>query len=336
MIRSLLAPVVLLGACSAFSIAHASNRLVACEALATPFDSLAQLVWDSSVGNPPQTQLCHRTANAAKHFAKGRRDKAVDELHKFINETDKSAPRHIDETYAETLIGEAIRIIDLIDGKNDIQLGQLSGGIFSFGSNIPVQDAEVTVTFVENGQQFTAITDANGLFSIKELPPAGTFIVTAQDWSGASGSGQGTILPAELNASLSVFIDTLGSGSIQGSVSPSDMVLDGDVIVKAMFTDTGREYSTAVGIDGYYQLTGVHTDGTVIIIAFDNSSGATSSYSSVLSNSSPSQTINLQLQIPTTVNPELLNGGFENGIEGWTTEGQVSVVDRNIVFDIEE
>ncbi len=66
-----IAPVLILGACSTFSVAHASNRLAACESLNSPFNPLAELVWDSAVGNPPQTQLCHRAANAAKHYAKG-------------------------------------------------------------------------------------------------------------------------------------------------------------------------------------------------------------------------------------------------------------------------
>lgn len=336
MIRSLIAPVLILGACSAFSAAHASNRLAGCESLNSPFHSLAELVWDSAVGNPPQTQLCHRAANAAKHYAKGHRSKAVDELYKFINETGKSSPKHIDATYAETLIGEATRVISQIDGSTETQAGQVSGGVFEFGSNVPVAQSDIILTFVTDGQEFTTVSDSNGLFSLKGLPPLGVFVITAKDTSGAIGSGQGSILPAELNASVPVFIDFAGAGTIEGTVTPIDLVAEGDAIVNAYFTDSGRQYSTTVGGDGYYRLDGLHTDGTVILIAFDNSTGSTASFSSVLSQNTPSRTVNLQLKMPVTVQPELTNSGFEKGVDGWETQGPAQVVDRNVVFDIAE
>jgi len=336
MIRTLIAPVVIMGACTVVSTAQASNRLAACESLAPPFESLAHLVWDSAVGNPPQTQLCHRTANAARHYTAGRTSKAIDELYKFINETEKSAPRRIDETYAQTLVGEANRIINLIDGSLDNHVGQVTGGVYEYGSNAPVAGAHITLTFVTDGQEFSAVSDSAGLFFIEDLPPLGVFVITAQDVSGAVGSGQGSILPGELNASVPLFLDYAGNGVIEGTVGPVELVADGDAIVNAYFTDTGRHYSTAVGSDGYYRLEGLHTDGTVILIAFDNTTGGTASFSSVLTPHSPSRTIDLQLTTPVTIQPELSNPGFGNGLDDWETQGPVTVVDREVFFDLEE
>jgi hypothetical protein len=162
------------------------------------------------------------------------------------------------------------------------------------------------------------------------------FVVTATDWSGATGSGQGSILPGELNASITVHVEMAGIGTIEGTVTPLELVSDNDAIVNVYFTDTGRQYSTSVGNDGYYRLEGLQLDGTVILIGFDNDTGATGSFSSVLSQNTPSLTVNLPLKAPLTIQPELVNHGFEYGTKDWELEGTVEVVNRSQVFDIEE
>ncbi len=40
----------------------------------------------------------------------------------------------------------------------------------------------------------------------------------------------------------------------------------------------------------------------------------------------------MTIAAPQTVNAEFLNTGFENGLEGWSTEGSVTIVDRNLMF----
>jgi hypothetical protein len=85
-------------------------------------------------------------------------------------------------------------------------------------------------------------------------------------------------------------------------------------------------------VDGNYSLKQLQFDGTVIIIAFDSKTGASASFSSVVSATFPAPTVNLDLQIPPFVNPELLNTGFTDGLNGWYSSGPVQIIDRDLVF----
>lgn len=314
------------------SPAVASEALAACASVQAPFQTLGQMVQDSAVQNPPQVQLCHRTANAFKHYRQTRKDKAIEELKKFIDEVHRSTPRHLGSAYADALIAEANRIIGLLDGTGGPILGQVSGGVFLFGTNTPVASATVTLQFPATGQVLTTVADQSGLFSFKELVPAGVFVISAQDGAGASGSGQGSLLETELTASVLIVIGQPGNGLIQGTVTSASTQPVPDALVTAMFPDTGRRYMAITGSDGQYVLSGVRTDGTVILIAFENSTGASASNSSVLTSGMPSRTVNFTLQQPAVVNIELTNSGFVDGLAGWTSIGPVQVIDRGLVF----
>jgi hypothetical protein len=76
----------------------------------------------------------------------------------------------------------------------------------------------------------------------------------------------------------------------------------------------------------------VHGDGTLILVGFKNDTGASGSTTGVLSSYTSQMTRNLTLKAPETVNAELLNSGFENGLDGWSTEGSVTIIDRDLVF----
>ncbi|MEZ9850576.1 carboxypeptidase-like regulatory domain-containing protein [Vibrio breoganii] len=311
---------------------YASSQVSACESLLDPFATLVQQVLEPTVNNPPQVQLCHRVANAAMHYEKQRTDKSIDELTKFINETQTSTPKFIDETNAGLLIAEAQRIIDLIKDIEDPVLGQVSGGVFTFETKTPVPNALVTLSFLSEEKSYTTYSDANGLFQFDALPPNGTFIVSADDNSGGIGSVQGEVLQAALKTSVSVLLDQVGIGAIQGNITTSDGSSVMDALVTAYFPDTTRQYTVAVEADGTYSLAGMQTDGTIILIAFDNATGASGSVSSVLTSSYSSQTINLQLEVPSVINDEIINTGFSQGTTGWEVKGPVVIVDRDIIF----
>lgn len=311
---------------------NASEALSACANVAAPFQTLAQLVQDPAVQNPPQVQLCHRTANAYKHYQKTRKDKAIEELQKFISEVRRSAPRHLGATYADILVAEANRIIGLLSGSGGPILGEVSGGVFLFGSSTPVANAAVTLQFPGAGQVLTATADGNGLFSFQNIVPAGAFVVSAQNSAGASGTAQGSLLETELTASVLILIDQPGNGLIQGTVTSASAQPVQDVLVTAIFPDTGRRYTAVTGGDGRYLLSGVRTDGTVILIAFKSDTGASASTSNVLTAALPNRTVDFVLQEPAVVNPELTNSGFVDGLTGWNSSGPVQIIDRGLVF----
>lgn len=332
MIRKSLFTCVLLSTVAFMSVAVASEALTACMNVQAPFQTLVQMLDDPAVQNPPQVQLCHRTANAFKHYKQTRKDKATEELKKFINEVSRSTPRHLGGSYADALIAEANRVIALLDGTGGPILGEVSGGVFRFGGSTPVANATVTLQFPGTGQVLTMATDTNGLFSFKDITPAGAFVVNAQDGTGASGSGQGSLLETELTASVLIVIDQPGNGLITGVVTSTGAQPVADALVTAMFPDTRRSYTAITGSDGQYSLGGLRTDGTVILIAFKSDTGASASNSGVLTSGSPSRTVNFTLQQPAVVNPDLVNSGFVDGLAGWSSSGPVQVIDRGLVF----
>jgi len=156
--------------------------------------------------------------------------------------------------------------------------------------------------------------------------------VNAADAAGAIGSAQGSLLPGESEASVLVVVDQPGPGVIQGHVSNQQVQQGGSVLVTAIFPDSKREYTAVAGIDGYYRLDGVRPDGTVIVMAFDNDAGAIASYSTVLTQYYPLANVDLALVTPATINPELKNGNFADGLTGWTYSGPVQLVTRSLVF----
>lgn len=309
--------------------AGTGSGLDACTNLASPFDSLAQMSLDTSVSNPPKVQLCHRVSNAERHFDDENIDKTVTELHKYITEVEQSTPKHIEGSYAQALIAEANRIISMISGDYVIE-GKVSGGVFSFTNSTPIASATVTLSFIGSDQIYATQSDENGFFNFEHLPLTGEFIVNATDTSGAQGSVSGSLLENDSQESVLVAIDQPGSGVIHGSVTGSS---SSDTVITAIFPESKREYHTAVNSDGTYKLDGLHTDGTVIVIAFDNASGASASYSSVLTPYYSTVTVNLTLITPSAVNSEFINTNFANGLDGWTYSGPIQIVDRNLVFD---
>lgn len=316
---------------SAGASASPGNGLGACEGLVIPFDGLAQMTLDTSVANPPQVQLCHRVANAEKQFRMERAEKSIDELRKYISEVEQSTPRHVEGAYAEALIAEAERVISIISGDVVVE-GTISGGVYAFQTNQPVSGALVTVSFSGSEQTYSTTTDGNGFFTLENMPITGAFVVNAADATGAVGSAQGSLLPSESVASVLVTLDHPGSGVIQGHVFNEQAQQTGAVLVTAIFPDSKREYTVIAGVDGYYRFGGVRPDGTVIVIAFDNDSGASASYSTVLTQYYPVATVDLSLVTPGVINSDLTNGNFAHGLTGWTYSGPVQLVERSLVF----
>ncbi len=218
----------------------------------------------------------------------------------------------------------------------DIQaLGTVTGGVFYFSDSVAVSDATVILVFSESGATHATTADADGLFIIDGVEPEGAFVVTAEDGSGAAGTAQGALLEEDLEPSVLVLIDQPGAGLIQGTVQFDDGTPASNALVTASFPETGRTQTTLTDADGNYSLTQLQFDGTAIVIAFDSATGSSASFSSVVAANFPSPTINLILQTPPFVNPELVNNGFTDGpdgLTGWYSSGPVQIVDRDLVF----
>ncbi|HEY5956842.1 MAG TPA: carboxypeptidase-like regulatory domain-containing protein, partial [Polyangiaceae bacterium] len=210
--------------------------------------------------------------------------------------------------------------------------GAITGGVYAFSSKAPVANANVTLEFVATGQVYSASTDPNGLFSFSQLPLAGSFLVRAEDGLGAKGSVDGSLLQGEPSASVLIYIDSEGTGLIQGRITSMDQEPRANVVVKAIFPHTGREYTATSASTGDYSITGVHTDGTFVLIAFENDTGASASFSSAVTPEYPTATVNLVLWQPTVINSELTNPYFTDGLTGWIWSGPVQIVDSDLVF----
>jgi hypothetical protein len=284
---------------------------------------------DDAISNPPQVGLCHRVANAEKNFQKEEINKSISELEKYMAGVDKSIPGFIGNDYGELLIAEAEMVIDIISGNGE-QGGIITGGVFNFNTNEPISGASILLSLSGTEIPFETTSDENGFFVFNDIPLTGTYILYAEDSSGAFGSVQGSILPTENATTSTILIDQPGSGSVQGYIT-SD-ISEPDIYLTAIFPETERSYTTSAALSGDYLLDNLHTDGTVIIIAFDNNTGASASYSSVVTSSSPNIIVNLSLTSTGVVNPELLNGNFADGLTGWSTSGPVQIIDRDSAF----
>lgn len=312
---------------------HASDKgTAACETLPEPFQQLATMTLDPAVENPPKVGLCHRVANAENHYDKQADDKAIQELDKYIASVSKRSGKFIGESYAAALISEAERVISIISGNFEPETMAINGGVFGFNDKAPVGGATVNVSFIESGSTFTATTDSNGLFSISDLTEAGVYVVDVATPDGRTGSAQGSLLETENTSSVLVTVDLAGNGAIYGTVYDDSGLPVPAALVTAIFPDTDRKYSAISTSDGSFALTNVHGDGTLILVGFKNDTGASGSTTGVLSGYSSQITRNLTITAPQTVNAEFLNTGFENGLEGWSTEGSVTIIDRDLVF----
>ncbi|SFF06169.1 Carboxypeptidase regulatory-like domain-containing protein [Marinobacter sp. DSM 26671] len=309
-----------------------NNGTAACEALPEPFQQLATMTLDPSVENPPQVGLCHRVANAEKHFEKGSDDKAIQELNKYIAGINQGSGKSIEESYAAALVSEAERVISIISGTFEPDTMAINGGVFGYSDQAPVAEATVTVSFIESGSTFTVTTDSNGLFSITDLTESGVYVANVTTSDGRTGSAQGSLLETESSSSVLVTVDLAGSSAIYGTVFDSSGQPVPGALVTAIFPDTDRKYSTTSSADGSFSLMNVHGDGTLLLVGFKNDTGASGSTTGVLSSYTSQITRNLTLKAPETVNAELLNSGFENGLDGWSTEGSVTIIDRDLVF----
>ncbi|MGE5783443.1 MAG: carboxypeptidase-like regulatory domain-containing protein, partial [Myxococcales bacterium] len=142
----------------------------------------------------------------------------------------------------------------------------------------------------------------------------------------------GSLLQGEPSASVLIYIDSEGTGLIQGRITSMDQEPRANVVVKAIFPHTGREYTATSASTGDYSITGVHTDGTFVLIAFENDTGASASFSSAVTPEYPTATVNLVLWQPTVINSELTNPYFTDGLTGWIWSGPVQIVDSDLVF----
>ena len=315
------------------SVVFADNSLNKCITLQEPFDKLSQLILASTVANPPQELLCHRAANASKHYNDERIVKAIAELEKFITEVENSL-KHLSNEQAQLLIAEANEIIQFL--KVGPTIGAVAGGVYFFSTNTPVVGATVNLTFSLSSNSYSTTTDENGFFKIEDLNPEGAFVIVANDGSGGTGSQQGSLLPTSLEPSILLYIDQPGQGKINGNVKRENLTLVSGALITAIFPETKRNYTAITNADGFYELNNLAFDGTVIIIAFDSETGASSSDTRIISDSMPSSIVDFTLQIPSTVNPELLNADFTDGLSGWDSSGPVQVIDRDLVFDLED
>lgn len=196
--------------------------------------------------------------------------------------------------------------------------------------------AMVTLQFLGTSDTFDTTTDSNGLFEFTGLPLTGTFIVQAQDALGAQGSVQDSVTTNNPSATVNLVVSQPGSGTLQGVAYGEGISDYTAVLINAYFPDTGKSYTAQANSDGSFYLENLSTDGTVIVIGFDNNTGASGSTSTILTPGTSSQSIALTLNAISEPNYELENGDFSDGLEGWQYSGPVYLVDRDLVFDLDD
>lgn len=196
--------------------------------------------------------------------------------------------------------------------------------------------AMVSLQFLGATETFETTTDADGLFELTGLPLTGAFIAQAHDALGALGSVQDSVTANSPSVTVNLVISQPGSGTLQGVAYGEGISDYTSVLINAYFPDTGRSYTAQANNDGSFYLQNLSTDGTLIVIGFDNSTGASGSTSTILTPTTSSQSIALTLTPISEPHDELNNGDFSDGLNGWQYSGPVYLVDRDLVFDLDD
>lgn len=305
-----------------------------CEKTTTkPFYWMSDILLDDDIPKLQQHFLCLRIRQAERHYNKGRVDKSIETMHKFINAVQREVANRLNEDQSLELSNEARKVINYLNGDDFVVV---TGGVYQLDNHAAVADAAISLHFLSTNTDYSTVTDSNGLFSFEDIEADGQYIVKATTLIGEVGSSQGTALKGNQITSNVILVDLPGNAKISGVITNHDMTPAVNSLVHISFPDSGRSYSTKTNELGNYSMPQVHTDGTLIMLAFDPESGAVNSTSSHLLENQPELTIDLTLSSIDIVNPELVNTDFSDGLNGWKTEGDVTLIDRALIFGNQE
>lgn len=313
------------------SVAPASNNR--CEALDIFFDNLVHAIISSDLRKGIKVQLCSRTASSNRHLERERPEKAKKELEKLIEALENPSINDAHAQQLDLIRTEATFLISSIQGSDDYAKNRtISGRVAYFLHEQAAANSIVTLFFPESDVTRTTITDNNGYFYFDNLENAGIFLIYATDESGASGSGSSSLADRD-SITLNLFLDYPGEGSISGIVSSNyDRESGVGFILSIVYPDTGRTAATLSGTQGNYSFDALPVEGTVIVTAFDSINGFAASMSDALTSWEPSIAIDLDIEAPEIVHTEIFNAGFSEGLDGWSTEGQALIIDRDVYF----
>jgi len=222
--------------------------------------------------------------------------------------------------------------VSIVSSEDLNQQGEINGiGIKADGS--PVANAQVTVQFPATGESFQTTTSGAGVFQFTNVPKAGNFVTTVESLDGYTGSSSSFVTDESHIANVTVVLSAPGSGSIVGTVYLANGMPAPNAVVSVNFMETDYGATVVTSANGIYQISGVPTDGSLVLTAFDP---VTATYGSLISYLTPSfsqRTLNLWISAPQNINPQFVNGDFANGtLDGWTTEGDVQIIPKSSAF----
>ena len=210
---------------------------------------------------------------------------------------------------------------------------------FKVGGNVttadggPVSNATVLLTF-DSGEKYQTLTDSGGLFTFTDFTAEGPFVLEATSSNNLLyGSLTGSVSADLPQVDVTLVAAKRGPGVVTGTVRSSTGEAVADAAVTIIFSATSFTASTSSGPDGYFSLSGLPTDGSFSVTAFDAATVTSGSKISFITPSNPTDELTLNLDPPPVELTTFANGSFADGtLNGWQTEGNVQVVNKGDAF----
>ncbi|WP_027482576.1 carboxypeptidase-like regulatory domain-containing protein [Deinococcus pimensis] len=194
-----------------------------------------------------------------------------------------------------------------------------------------VAGASVTLT-LPDGTVRTGTTTAEGNLAFTDLPLGTTFTVRATLPDGRAAQGAGFLNADSRSASATLVLAEPGAGSVSGNVTREDGTPLPGAVVTLSFVENDFAAATVSGPDGAFALSGLPLYGTLGVTAHHPTTGAFVSGAGLLVSDTTQAQLDLEVRTPAAATV-LIGGDFAGGrLDGWTTEGDVSVSRYDEVF----